>query len=439
LKSTSFYYESGGQCSDIGVLGAEGVQFKVLTAQSYAGYVVHVGELQEGTLAVGQEIDCNVDYENRSYVAPNHTMTHVLNYALKSVLVGDRPDSQGLCDQKGSLVDSSRLRFDFAWGGAVPAKQIEQIESIVIDKIKAELTVYAEVVPLAQATNISSLRAVFGERYPDPVRVISVGTDVQALIADPKNPNWDTLSVEFCGGTHLSNTKEAEDFVLIEESGIAKGVRRISGLTRKGAREARARAAELMDRLQRIRSLEPGPEMTALSKAIKMDVDQAVVSLVDKEKMRAELAAIAEALKVYNKALSATRVAAALSAIDSIAETAVASSQAFVVEAMDFGADGKVAKKIQDKFRAIHGEGTLLLASMDEEGERIGLFPVVSEKHVAGGLSAKEWCDHCIAVVGAGKGGGKADLANASIPGDSTVLEAVLEAAKKFAETKLNA
>eukprot|EP01041_Mallomonas_annulata_P001725 gene1725-3341_t len=445
LSSTSYYYESGGQIGDVGYLTtANGIKFKVSSSQTYAGYVVHIGEIENdsdstaGILKVNDEINCEVDYSRRSFVAPNHTMTHVLNHALKTVLVDSKNDGQGLCDQKGSLVDADRLRFDFSWNAAISPAHLERIENMVNEKIKAELPVYAEVVPLSDATNIVSLRKVFGERYPDPVRVISVGTPVQSLISDPTNTSWGDLSIEFCGGTHLSNTKEAEDFVIVEESGIAKGVRRIVGLTRNAAKEARKRAEDILIRLKNMRAMEAGPELLALSKAIKVEVDQTVVSLVDKEKMRSELVGISDSLKVWMKTLAASRTASAMVKIESIANEALSASKSVVIESMEFGGDGKVAKKIQEKYRSIYADGTLFLVSLDEQEDKIGLFPIVSEKHVKSGLNAKEWCDHCIAAIGAGKGGGRPELANATIPGDEAVLQRILEAAAQFSQSKLN-
>ncbi len=281
VDQTSFYYESGGQTFDTGSFEAADGSFAldITNSQSYAGYVVHVGTVSRGTVKVGDAVLVKVDYERRALVAPNHTMTHVLNFALKSVLMGPSKDSSGessdalsLCDQKGSLVDAEKLRFDFSWTGALTAAQVAQVEGLVNDRIKAELPVFAQVVPLSSATQINSLRKVFGERYPDPVRVISVGADVDSLVAQPSNPSWQGLSIEFCGGTHLTNTKQAEDFVITEESGIAKGIRRISGLTRVGARQAREKAAELAARIAVLASLEGSAELSASFKLVKLEV-----------------------------------------------------------------------------------------------------------------------------------------------------------------------
>jgi alanyl-tRNA synthetase len=119
---------------------------------------------------------------------------------------------------------------------------------------------------------ISSLRAVFGEKYPDPVRVVSVGVPISTLLADPLNENWNSYSVEFCGGTHLSNTSQAEDFVLVEESGIAKGIRRIVGYTRVAAAGARDKAASIMARLAELQAAGACDSTMSLSKEIKVEV-----------------------------------------------------------------------------------------------------------------------------------------------------------------------
>lgn len=282
LDKSSFYYESGGQIFDTGYLKpvtADGDKwnFTVSNAQSYAGYVVHVGQLEPDSppLTVGTSVLSSVDYDRRSFVAPNHTMTHVLNYALKSTLIGSSGTNQetsALCDQKGSLVDTEKLRFDFSWNGALSTEQLAKVEGIVRDQIQSKLGVYTDVVPLADAVKINGLRQVFGERYPDPVRVVSVGAKIEELLSNPSDSKWSNFSIEFCGGTHLSNTEEAEDFVIIEESGIAKGIRRIVGLTRNAAKAAKTRTQDFLIRLGGLDAMDAGPELQAGVKAISREV-----------------------------------------------------------------------------------------------------------------------------------------------------------------------
>jgi alanyl-tRNA synthetase len=282
LDSTSFYYESGGQVSDTGVLKASFTEeksflFDVDMVQIYAGYVVHTGRLREGScdLVLGMPVVASVDYVRRSFIAPNHTMTHVLNYSLKKVLMNSSKttsESSDLCDQKGSLVDSEKLRFDFAWNSSLSIDQISQVENLVNQQISSNLSVFAQNLPLSTAGQIYGLRRVFGENYPDPVRVLSIGASIEDLQTDSKNEKWKNYSIEFCGGTHISNTKEAEDFVIVEESGISKGIRRIIGLTRDAAKAARRKSSDILNRLSEMENMPGGPELKALSKNISREV-----------------------------------------------------------------------------------------------------------------------------------------------------------------------
>ncbi|GJN07247.1 hypothetical protein PR202_ga25065 [Eleusine coracana subsp. coracana] len=166
-------------------------------------------------LSVGDSVICKVDYNRRTQIAPNHTCTHMLNFALREVL-GDH------VDQKGSIVLPEKLRFDFSHGKPVQPEDLRNIESIVNQQIKDELDVYASEIKLADAKRINGLRAVFGEIYPDPVRVVSVGRKVEDLLANPESKEWLSISTELCGGTHISNTKDAKAFALLSEEGYCK-------------------------------------------------------------------------------------------------------------------------------------------------------------------------------------------------------------------------
>jgi alanyl-tRNA synthetase len=282
LDKTSYYYESGGQIFDTGCLIlSDESRLIVENCQSYAGFVVHVGKITCGTISVGNNVNCIVDYARRSFIAPNHTMTHVLNFALKTVLLGESKDSTlSTCDQKGSLVDDEKLRFDFSWNAPLSPVQVKMVENLVVEQIKKKLQVFAEIVPLSDASKIKSVRMVFGEKYPDPVRVISVGEDVQMLIENPNDSTWNNLSIEFCGGTHLANTGQAEDFVLVEESGIAKGIRRIIGLTRELAKDARDRGSILLKRLSDMELSTGSKELYVALKAIKLEVRFSILLLL---------------------------------------------------------------------------------------------------------------------------------------------------------------
>lgn len=164
---------------------------------------------------VGDSVKTKVDYEQRHLTIPNHTMTHSLNHALLKVLGEGR-------DQKGSLNNPEYLRFDFSNNSGVSSEDLGKVEGLVREYIKESLPVYTQEVPKNDALKIKGLRAVFGEDYPDPVRVVSIGISVDQLVADPENPKNADYSIEFCGGTHLTNTAQANSFAIISEEGISK-------------------------------------------------------------------------------------------------------------------------------------------------------------------------------------------------------------------------
>ena len=162
----------------------------------------------------------------------NHTATHLANWALREVL------GEGV-QQKGSLVDPEKLRFDFSHGKAMSDEEIERVEKLVNESVGKKLAVYAEVVPQEKALKIEGLRAVFGEKYPPMVRVVSVGAPVGNLIANPADPKWRQFSVEFCGGTHIGNSAEVKQFVITAEESVSKGIRQYRGCPRPAAASAR--------------------------------------------------------------------------------------------------------------------------------------------------------------------------------------------------------
>jgi len=205
---------------------------------------------------------------------------------------------------------------------------------------------------------------------------------------------------------------------------------RIVGMTRTNAAEARRRARDLLEKLAVIEQMEGGADMVAQSKAIKTVVDQAVVSLVDKEAMRAIQSRIADKIKVWNKSRLSVRTAAISESADRVARHALASNEGTIIAAMDFGADGKLAKKIQEIFKAVHPASSSCIVSMDDDEERLGVYVAISAEHLSRGLSAKDICDACVKAAGAGKGGGKADLANASIPLAGVSMDSVLDTAR---------
>uniref|UniRef100_A0A0D9XI82 Alanine--tRNA ligase n=1 Tax=Leersia perrieri TaxID=77586 RepID=A0A0D9XI82_9ORYZ len=251
LESTSFYAEQGGQIYDTGSIEGSFGLFNVTNVQVFAGYVLHMGSFTKCSeaLSVGDKVTCKVDLTRRALIAPNHTCTHMLNFALREIL-GDH------VDQKGSIVLPDKLRFDFSHGKPVQPEDLRKIESIVNQQINEKLEVFAREIKLADAKRINGLRAVFGEIYPDPVRVVSVGRKVEDLLANPESKEWLSISTELCGGTHIKNTSDAKAFALVSEEGIAKGVRRITAVTAGCASEAMERASSFDSRINEASKLE---------------------------------------------------------------------------------------------------------------------------------------------------------------------------------------
>ncbi len=257
VASTPFYAEAGGQVSDIGVVKSQAsgnsahmnnnilegtaaldnmddvMVADVFDVRTYAGYVLHCCKLQNAQatspLKVGCHVSFQVDAKHRFCVAPNHTMTHVLNAALRDVLGAS-------VEQKGSLVSHDRLRFDFSYSKAIPLHLLKRVEELVQRIISEARPVFTASMSLSEARRIPGLRTVFGEEYPDPVRIISIGSPPSGLVSDGVGElevqHSDILSsVELCGGTHIENTSEAVAFTILEETAVAKGIRRITAVT----------------------------------------------------------------------------------------------------------------------------------------------------------------------------------------------------------------
>lgn len=349
VDATPFYAESGGQTFDTGYLNVVDASasktdddedavapalatIAVTNVQSFAGFVLHVGTVERGTIRVGDSVRCEVDYDRRTDIAPNHTMTHALNYALRKVL-GHTPEKP--VEQKGSFVAAERLRFDFSYNKGLTQEQLTEVDAIVTKTINAALPVYHDVVPLARARAVHSLCAVFGETYPDPVRVISIGVPVDRLVSDPENAEWGAYSVELCGGTHINHTSQAGAFAVIEETAIAKGIRRIVAVTRQAALDAMGAAEALRDDFGAARAL----PVEALSKAI-LDLTEklnnAVIPAAAKLELRGQLADLQArslaAWKEGQRVRTEAAVAAANAAAEEAQKRAVASGKpGFVV------------------------------------------------------------------------------------------------------------
>eukprot|EP00549_Striatella_unipunctata_P000537 CAMPEP_0118724008 /NCGR_PEP_ID=MMETSP0800-20121206/32315_1 /TAXON_ID=210618 ORGANISM="Striatella unipunctata, Strain CCMP2910" /NCGR_SAMPLE_ID=MMETSP0800 /ASSEMBLY_ACC=CAM_ASM_000638 /LENGTH=979 /DNA_ID=CAMNT_0006632487 /DNA_START=233 /DNA_END=3172 /DNA_ORIENTATION=- len=431
LDKTSFYAESGGQVNDTGsIVNSEGAEvIKIENVQSYGQFILHIGTVV-GPIAVGDSLTCKVDYARRKPIASNHTMTHVLNYALRKVLIRDNDEFKGAAvqptvDQKGSLVDDSKLRFDFSWNGPVTPEQLAKVEATVQEQINAGLLVEDSTEALTLAKSISSLRAVFGETYPDPVRVVSISdVPLKDILSNPDKVDWFNYSIELCGGTHLSNTKEAQNFVLLNEEGIAKGIRRITGVTMNGAAEALQNAAEFQTMIDAASKLK-GLELEAEVKKLTPLLNSLKASAVKKIEFRDALAAFGKQVVAWKKEREAEQ---SKEIVAKLLEMAATEESDKIVCRFDFGLQGKVAKSITGAFgKKIKDKALFLVsASIPDDKYMAIAFSPSGMKHV----DCKAWAISATEGTG-GKGGGKKDSAQFTIPGVASI-DAVVAKAKEY-------
>ncbi|KAI8873432.1 alanyl-tRNA synthetase [Ramicandelaber brevisporus] len=434
LDRTNFYAEAGGQIYDTGSLVTldGNTEFRVEAVQVYAGYILHVGHLRYGTISVGDGVECTYDEARRSPLRKNHTATHILNYALRNVL------GEGI-DQKGSLVAPEKLRFDFSFRTGITNEQLTQIEEICNQVITANHQVFFKDVPLSTAKAISSLRAVFGEVYPDPVRVVSIGADIDAVLGDVANPEWFKNSIEFCGGTHVSRTGEIKQFAVLEESSIAKGIRRIVAVTAEEAVAAHGAARELQNRITALRPLlqsdvtRLGAELKAMAK----EIDQAPIPVLGKVAVRAAFDALRKEQNDIEKALKQARAKQAVDRTLAELEKAAAAGKKYVV--LDLSEVEGDNGALNEASRAVKAFGdknsAALLISADVAGGKVAHLSVVPKSLVQShGFKASEWTGAVADILG-GKKGGKDESAMGSGEKVEAVADAI-KAAVAFVEAK---
>ncbi|MGO9134838.1 MAG: alanine--tRNA ligase [Methylovirgula sp.] len=249
LNQTPFYGESGGQQGDTGVMKAAGVIFRVANTQKkLSELIVHEGTVEEGTLTRGLPLELSVDHARRRALRANHSATHLLHEALRQVL-GDH------VAQKGSLVAPDRLRFDFAHPKPISAEELSRIEDIANRAVLANTPVSTRVMDIEDAI-ASGARALFGEKYGDQVRVVSMG-DADEVLEDVSAPLTAPFSIELCGGTHVGRTGDIGLITVVSESPVAAGVRRLEAKT--GA-EARHYLNTQSERLHELAQLLKAPE-----------------------------------------------------------------------------------------------------------------------------------------------------------------------------------
>jgi alanyl-tRNA synthetase len=278
---------------------------------------------------------------------------------------------------------------------------------------------------LEAAQKISSLRAVFGEVYPDPVRVVAVSpTPITSILENPQDGQWNSYSVEFCGGTHLKNTSEAEGFVLLSEEGIAKGVRRITGVTMKDAAIATAAAIEFESKVTEAGKLD-GLELEAQVKLLTVELESLSISAAKKMQLRETIGGFGKQVVAWKKKHATEQTS---KVCDQVVDAAGSTEGNKVVIRCDFGLDGKVAKAVTTAYGKKIKDKALFLVSADES-EDCFLVIAFAPKGMTD-VDCKAWVTAATEGTG-GKGGGKKDSAQSRVPGLGSI-GGVLEKARSF-------
>jgi len=384
LDVTPFYAESGGQVGDAGALRGENVAFSVEDTQKISAEVFgHHGVVLTGTLQVGDQIVAEVDMERRGHTVRNHSATHLLHKALREVLGSH-------VQQKGSLVDAEKTRFDFSHNQPVTDEEIRRIEEIVNSEILANQATKAQVMTFDDAIAHGAM-ALFGEKYGDQVRVLDIGS-----------------SCELCGGTHVSRTGDIGLFKVVSESGVAAGIRRIEAVTGENA-------------LGLLQSLEM--RMTQAAAVIKSPVNE----------LPARLAQIMDNVKAMEKEIARLKSKLASSAGSDLAAQAQDIAGAKVLAVSIDGADVASLRGTMDQLKNTLKSAAIVLASVD--GGKVTLIAGVTAD-LTGKVKAGELVNHVAVQVG-GKGGGRPDMAQAGGT-DPSGLPKALESVAAFVQSKLS-
>jgi alanyl-tRNA synthetase len=423
LDKSPFYPESGGQVADTGTIQVLDddqrpvAEFSVSDVQAYGGYILHTGFVERGSIPLGASVSCKVDYERRRRIAPNHSMTHVLNAALRKVL-GDK------VDQRGSLCSDEKLRFDFSHKQAMTLQELREVEELCQQAIQQSLNVTSQTLPLEEAKAIDGVRAVFGEVYPDPVRVVSVGNDT---------------SVEFCGGTHVANTKEAEAFAVVEETAVAKGIRRITAVTMDAAKKALEEGVrfDALVASKEALSADDVPDLDKLAGAMRKDLDTAFMSASVKAELRARIEALQKKAADSKKKALQKRVDTVLNGIREDVESAASSQSRVLVLNVDIRADAKASQRVLNTVKEIAPDLAFLGITEEEPGSggKVMAFALVPDSLASGGLKADEWVQAALESCG-GRGGGKPISAQGQAK-ECPDVQAVVSAAESYAESIL--
>ncbi|WP_373604357.1 alanine--tRNA ligase [Aggregatibacter sp. HMT-949] len=360
LENTPFYAESGGQIGDHGYLTAQGVIFNVKDTQKYGRVFGHIGELEQGTLSVGQTLNAVVDSERRNRISLNHSATHLLHAALRQLL-GTH------VVQKGSLVSDSALRFDFAHPEAISKEQLTDIERLVNQKVRANFLIQTDIMDV-EAAKAKGAMALFGEKYADQVRVLTMGD----------------FSIELCGGIHAKRTGDIGLFKIISETAVAAGVRRIEAVTGENAIDWMLNQQHVLEQCAEL---------------LKSDVNV----LTDKIQQLQDKAKKAE------KELQGLKEKAAMQAGSDLVKSAIKINGVSIIAHQFNGIETKSLRVMVDDLKNQLGSGIIVFTSILDE--KVNLVVGVTSDLTAK-VKAGELVNLMAQQVG-GKGGGRPDMAMA--------------------------
>ena len=362
LDKTPFYAESGGQVGDSGALIGDKFEFQVTDTQKIGDHVGHIGALAKGSVSKGDGVLARINKQARNQTALNHSATHLLNSALRTVL-GDH------VEQRGSLVNEEKLRFDFVHQKQVTKGEIKEIEVIVNSEIRANSKATTETMPIKEAEKKGAL-AFFGDKYGEEVRVLSMGGD---------------FSVELCGGTHVQRTGDIGYFKIITETSISAGVRRIEALTGEAAVNLSQDSHDNLDSL--------ALKLNTSSEEVRDKISQ----LIDSNKTLKQ-----ELDKLRSSSLSAT-------ASDMSLESEEIAGLKVIAKKME-GLDSSVLRETADKLRNKEKNSLIVLISIFEDK-----VPLVIATHKElDQIDARDVMNHLVNLLG-GSGGGRSDFAQGGV------------------------
>lgn len=383
LDRTPFYAESGGQVGDHGVIRTEtGVVQVTDCVKVVGGKIAHIGEVTEGTIQVGEIACASIDVPTRMASARNHSATHLLHQALRTVL-GTH------VEQAGSYVSAERLRFDFTHFAAMTTEEIKRVEQLVNDAIFASYEVHAEEMSLEEARNMGAM-ALFGEKYGDVVRVVNMGG----------------YSIELCGGAHLHNTAQIGSFKILSENGVAAGVRRIEALTGKEALKYYQAQEE---------------EIKEICRKVKSTPDKLLARL---DQILAEQKETAKELEKWKAKMAGSAVDELLNAKEEIGGVTV-----LAAEVKD--ADGNALRTMGDQLKQKLGSGVIVLVS--GTSGKVNLMAMATDDAVKKGAHAGNIIKAAAVVCGGG-GGGRPNMAQAGGKDASKISDALEKAKMVIAE-----